>query len=127
MLDQASPTKADLERDVISMLASGDQPMTLEQVRERLGRTVMATTVMAVLNRLLEQGLARCEWVGRSCLYTAAPDRAELAAGRIRAVLDAGGDRRAVLTRFVAMLPPDAERVLIDLLRQGHPELADGR
>jgi hypothetical protein len=49
-------------------------------------------------------------------VYTAATDQAELTASRIRALLDAGGDRRAVLTRFIAMLPPDEERVLIDLL-----------
>jgi predicted transcriptional regulator len=116
MLNQAPPTKGDLERDVIAMLAAGDQPMTLDQVRERLGGTVMATTVMTVLSRLHEQGLTRRQWVGRSFVYTAATDQAELTASRIRALLDAGGDRRAVLTRFIAMLPPDEERVLIDLL-----------
>ncbi|MCW2638564.1 MAG: CopY family transcriptional regulator [Dactylosporangium sp.] len=116
MLNQAPPTKGDLERDVFAMLAADDQPMTLDQVRERLGGTVMATTVMTVLSRLHEQGLTRRQWVGRSFVYTAATDQAELTAGRIRALLDAGGDRRAVLTRFIAMLPPDEERVLIDLL-----------
>jgi predicted transcriptional regulator len=126
MSDQASPTKGDLERDVIAMLAAGDQPMTLEQVRERLGGTVMATTVMTVLSRLRERGLARREWVGKTFVYTAAADRAELAADRIRALLDDGGDRMAVLTRFIAMLPPDEERALSDLLRHGYADRATG-
>jgi predicted transcriptional regulator len=122
MSDQASPTKGDLERDVIAMLTAGDQPMTLDQVRAGLRGTVMATTVMTVLSRLHQQGLARREWVGRSFVYTASADRAERAASRIRAVLDAGGDRTAILTRFVAMLPPDEERVLVDLLSHGYTD-----
>jgi predicted transcriptional regulator len=107
MTPQAAPSKGDLERDVIAMLAADDRPMTLEQVRERLGGTVMATTVMAVLDRLHQRGLARREWVGRAFVYAAAADHADRAASRMRALLDAGGDRRAVLARFVAMLPPD--------------------
>jgi predicted transcriptional regulator len=126
MLDQASPTKGDLERDVIAMLAAGGQPMTLDQVRERLGGTVMATTVMTVLSRLHQQGLARRDWVGRSFVYTAGADQAELAANQIRALLDSGGDRRAVLTRFIAMLPHDEERVLIDLLTHCYTDDAAG-
>jgi predicted transcriptional regulator len=126
MLDQASPTKGELERDVIAMLAAADQPMTLDQVRERLGGAVMATTVMTVLSRLHQKGLARREWVRRSFVYTAAADQAELAASRIRALLDAGGDRRAILTRFIEMLPRDEERLLIDLLRHGYAEEAVG-
>jgi predicted transcriptional regulator len=122
MLDQVSPTKGDLERDVIAMLAAADQPMTLEQVRERLRGTVMATTVMTILSHLHQEGLARREWVGRSFVYTAAADQAELAATRIWALLDAGGDRRAILTRFIAMLPHDDEKLLIDLLRHCYPD-----
>jgi predicted transcriptional regulator len=116
MLDQASRTKDDLERDVIAMLAATDQPMTLEQVRERLGGTVMATTVMTVLTRLHEQGLARRAWVRRSFVYTTATEQAELAASRMRALLDVVGDRRAALTRFIEMLPPEEQSVLGDVL-----------
>ncbi|MGC9665105.1 BlaI/MecI/CopY family transcriptional regulator [Planosporangium sp. 12N6] len=116
MSDQAFPTKDDLDREVVAVLTAGDRPLTLDQVRERLSRAVMATTVMTVLSRLHEQGLVRRAWVGRAYVYTTSADRAELAADRIRVLLDTGGDRRAVLTRFIAMLPPDDERVLIDLL-----------
>jgi hypothetical protein len=59
-------------------------------------------------------------------VYTATADRAEVAADRIRALLDDGGDRTAVLTRFIAMLPPDEERVLSDLLRHCYAEKATG-
>jgi predicted transcriptional regulator len=127
MLDQMSPTKADLERDVIAMLAEGDRPMTLEQVREGLGRTVMATTVLTVLCRLHDQGLTRCEWVGRSLVYTAAADQAEVAADRLRAVLDDGGNRRAVLARFIAMLPSDEKALLSDLLTHCYADEIAGR
>lgn len=124
MLDQASRTKGDLERDVIAVLAEGDRPMTLDQVRERLGGKVMCTTVMTVLSRLHQQGLARREWVGQSFVYTAATDQAELAASRIRGLLDAGGNRRAILARFVAMLQPDDEQALKDLLEHRYAEQA---
>ncbi|NJC73485.1 BlaI/MecI/CopY family transcriptional regulator [Planosporangium thailandense] len=124
MADLISPTKRQLERDVMAMLAADHRPLTLEQVRERLGGGVMATTVMTVLNRLHEQGLARCEWVGRSYVYIADADRAERTAGRIRALLDADGDRRAVLARLIAMLPPDERLELSDLLRGDYAEAA---
>ncbi len=120
MLDQAPRTRGDLDREVIATLAAGDRPMTLEQVRERLGGTLMCTTVMTALSRLHQQGLTRREWIGESIVYTAVASQDELAASRIRDLLDAGGDRRAVLARFVAMLPPDDERMLIDLLAHRH-------
>lgn len=124
MADPMTPTRRQLERDVMAMLAADHRPMSPEQVRERLGGAVMATTVMTVLNRLHEQGLARCEWVGRSCVYTADADQAELTAGRIRALLDADVDRRAVLARLIEMLPADERMVLSDLLRSSYADTA---
>jgi predicted transcriptional regulator len=116
-LDPGTRTKDDLERDVLTMLATGDQPLTLEQVRERLGGTMMSTTVMTVLTRLQQRGLTRRKWTGRSFVYTVEANQAELTAQQIHGLLDAGGDRRAVLANFVAMLPPDEEQMLSDLLR----------
>jgi predicted transcriptional regulator len=120
MLHQAPHTRGDLDREVIATLAAGDRPLTLEQVRERLGGTLMCTAVMTALSRLHQQGLTRREWIGQSFVYTAVASQDELAASRIHDLLDAGGDRRAVLARFVAMLPPDDEQMLIDLLAHRH-------
>ena len=119
MLDQAPRTKGDLEHEVFAILAAGDRPMTLDQVRAGLGGGLMCTTVMTVLPRLQEQGRARRQWVDRAYVYSAVAD-ADRAASGIWRLLDAGGDRRAVLARFVAMLRPDEERLLTDLLHERH-------
>jgi predicted transcriptional regulator len=118
MLNPAPRTRGDLERDVMAMLTIGDHPMTLDQVRERLGKSVMYSTVMTVLSRLHQQGLARRTWVGQAFVYAAVTDETELTASRIRGLLDADGDRRTALARFVAMLSRDEEQMLVDLLKQ---------
>jgi predicted transcriptional regulator len=118
MLDEVRHSRAELERQVMTALAVGGQPMTLEQVRERLGGKVMCTTVMTVLGRLHDKGLTRREQVGRSFVYTALGTQAQLTASRMRHLLDTGGEDPApVLAWFVGMLTPDEERLLSNLVK----------
>ena len=117
MMNEVGRSKAELEREVMTALTTGGQPMTLEQVRERLAGRVMCTTVMTVLGRLGEKGLTRRERVGQSFVYTPLATPAQVTADGMRRLLDNGGDQAAVLARFVGMLAPDEERLLADLLR----------
>jgi predicted transcriptional regulator len=118
MMNEARRTKAELEREVMTALTTGGHPMTLEQVRERLQGRVMCTTVMTVLGRLGEKGLARRERVGQSFVYTPLATPAQVTADGMRRLLDTGDDQAAVLARFVGMLAPEEERLLSSLLRE---------
>lgn len=110
-----------LESDVLAALWSQDAPMTPGEVREYLGGTLAYTTVMTTLSRLFDKGIVVRESAGRAYAYTPALDEAEFAAVRMRELLDAGSDRKAVLTRFVGNLSAADERVLSGLLRRKRP------
>jgi predicted transcriptional regulator len=117
MMNDVRRSKAELEREIMSALTAGGHPMTLDQVRERLAGRVMCTTVMTVLGRLGEKGLARRDRVGQSFVYTPLANPAQVTADGMRRLLDTGGDQEAVLARFVGMLAPEEERLLANLLR----------
>jgi predicted transcriptional regulator len=57
---------------------------------------------------------------GRGHTYSPAFDEAEMAASRMRAVLDRGSDREAVLARFVGELTAEDERTLAALLQSNN-------
>jgi predicted transcriptional regulator len=109
-------SRGSLERDVHSVLAASAHPMTSAQVRDALGRNLAYTTVMTVLTRLHHKGEVTRAQAGRGYAYTAVRDTAELTARRMQRLLHAGGDRSAVLMRFVGTLSPDDEAVLRRLL-----------
>jgi predicted transcriptional regulator len=113
-----------LEREVAAVLAAGDRPMTPAEVRQMLAGELAYTTVMTVLSRLADKGLARREPRGRAYAYTAVRDEAEVTAEQMRRLLDAGGDRAAVLTRFVGTLSDADEQLVLELLA-GSDEEAD--
>lgn len=113
-------SRGSLERDIHAILAASAQPMTSAQVRDALDRELAYTTVMTVLARLYEKGEVTRQPVGRGYAYTGIQDSAELAARRMRRLLDAeGADRSAVLMRFVDNLAPDDEHLLRSLLDGG--------
>ena len=91
--------------------------MTPGQVREALGAELAYTTVMTVLARLCDRGLVTRRRSGRAFAYRAVLDEDEIAARQMRRLLDARGDRAAVLSRFVGTLSVNDERLLVDLLR----------
>jgi predicted transcriptional regulator len=108
--------RGDLEQQVFAALAAGGRAMTTGEVRDAIGGGLAYTTVMTVLTRLHAKGLATRERAGRSFAYTAVVDGAEVTAHQIHRLLDARGDRAAVLTRFASGLSPEESRLLVDLL-----------
>ena len=109
-----------LERQVLACLSAAQQPLTPSEVLQAVGGGLAYTTVMTTLTRLFEKGALQRETVGRAYAYSLAADpgaaQSAVAAQRMRRVLDAGEDRAGVLTRFVADLRPEDERLLADLL-----------
>jgi predicted transcriptional regulator len=98
------------------VLWAADAPLSPSDVRGRLGADLAYTTVMTVLARLHEKGLVTRQRAGRAYEYAPAVEAAELAAARMRDLLDSGRDRDAVLARFVGTLSPSDRRSLDRLL-----------
>jgi predicted transcriptional regulator len=107
--------RGDLKQQVLTLLAA-DEPMTPGQVRDALDAGLAYTTVMTVLNRLAEQGLVARRRAGRAYAYTAVVDQAEVTARQMHRLLEGGGDRVAVLRRFLGVLSDDDERALVELI-----------
>jgi predicted transcriptional regulator len=111
--------RGSLELEVIAALGASGEAMTPARVRETLGDHLAYTTVMTVLGRLYDKGLASRERFGRAFAYRMVPAGADLTARQMRRLLDAGDDRAAVLSRFVDVLSPDDEALLAGLLKRG--------
>ena len=101
----------------MAVLLGADEPLTAAQVRAAMGDTLAYTTVMTVLSRIAEKGLAVRSRQGRAHVYAPIRDGAEVTAMRMRRLLDADDDRAAVLARFVGDLQPEDEALLADLLQ----------
>ncbi|MER6036303.1 BlaI/MecI/CopY family transcriptional regulator [Streptomyces sp. NPDC001835] len=108
--------QGELEAQVLSALREAGGPATAGWVQERLGGDLAYTTVVTILTRLLAKGAVTRERAGRSFAWTPVSDEADLAARKMRKVLDAGGDRQAVLASFVTGLGPEDGRLLRELL-----------
>ncbi len=113
-----------LESEVLATLWAADKPLTTGEVVHELGGELAYNTVQTILTRLHGKGAVRREQAGRAHAYTPILDEAGLAANRMRAMLDRGGDHAAVLTRFLGTLTPDEEATLVQLLNQ--PKAAGG-
>ena len=90
-----------LEADVLSVLWHADGPITPADVRAALGTDLAYTTVMTILARLWQKGLAERTKQGRAYAYSAVVSEADLAASRMRDALAAASDRTATMSRFV--------------------------
>ena len=123
-MDDGRRPRGTLEQEVVAVLATSARPLTPAEVRRRLGGPLAYTTVMTVLARLYDKGMATRQRSGRAFAYRAVPDLAEITARQMQRLLDAGGDRTAVLSRFVGVLSDDDEAVLAGLLRRPQPETA---
>jgi predicted transcriptional regulator len=121
-MDDRRRGRGDLEQEVVAALSETDAPMTPGQVRTALGDDLAYTTVMTVLARLNEKGLVTRTRSGRAYAYALVPDEAEVTAHRMRRLLDAGGNRVRVLSRFVETLSADDEALLAELLHRPEPE-----
>ena len=107
-----------LETEVMEVLWTADAPMTPAQVLEAFDDDLAYTTVMTILTRLWEKGLADRVKSGRAYRYVAAVTEAELVASRMQRELHRSSDRAATMSRFVDGLDPDDARRLIALLEQ---------
>ncbi len=105
-----------LEAEVLRTLMAAAAPMTAAEVRSALDNRLAYTTVLTVLSRIADKGLAIKERRGRADIYTPVRDPAEITAMRMRRLLESDDDRAAVLTRFVSSLSGDDERLLLELL-----------
>ena len=105
-----------LEAEVLSILWEAEGPLAPADVQERLEGDLAYTTVVTILSRLHEKGVAAREKQGRSFRYRAVEDEPGLAARRMTKVLDNEPDRRRVLARFVSNLSTSDERELRKLL-----------
>ena len=123
------PRLGHLESAVLGVVATAREPLSVAQVQAELTGEPAYTTVMSTLARLAEKGALRRTLHGRAYRYEpAAPvdliDDA-LSARRMRQLLDDGGDRAAVLARFVAELDADEEEMLLDLLARARQTVHD--
>ena len=110
-----------LETEVLAVLVGTAHAMTARQVQAELDGDPAYTTVMTTLSRLHDKGALVREPSGRAFVYRLTGDAqavdAAVTARRMRRVLDTGADRGVALSRFVAELEPDDERLLAALLR----------
>ena len=109
-----------LEREVLACLAAAGRPLAPAEVQAELGGGLAYTTVMTTLSRLHAKGALSRQPAGRGYAYElpGGPDAAQasMTAHRMLQLLDKGGDRAGVLSRFVADLRPEDEALLTDLL-----------
>lgn len=101
-----------LESEVLGALWAAGRPMSAADVLDATGVDVAYTTVMTILTRLWEKGLADRERAGRAYVYTPRVSEADLAATRMHEQLARAGDRGAALSRFVGALSRRDERLL---------------
>jgi predicted transcriptional regulator len=106
----------ELEAEVLSILWAADGPLTPAQLQASLGRELAYNTVHTILTRLCEKGLVVRTPIDGRPGYAPAQGAAEWAASQMRAVLDRGNDRTAILHRFVSSLDPDDEQALREFL-----------
>lgn len=116
--------KGSLESEVLAALWAAERPLTPGDVANALGDDLAYTTVQTILVRLHAKGAVRRKQAGRAFAYTPVLDDADLAADRMQAMLDKGGDHVAVLRRFLRTLSTEDETVLADLLAR---QQRDGR
>ncbi|WP_329139900.1 BlaI/MecI/CopY family transcriptional regulator [Streptomyces sp. NBC_01476] len=109
--------RGELEAEVLAALWAAGEPVGAGTVREQVAGDPAYTTVLTILTRLHEKGLVTRERAGRGYLYAPLHDEAGHAAAGMRDFLDHGGDRAAVLSRFVSGLSAEDEKLLERLLR----------
>ncbi len=107
-----------LESEVLAALWAADKPLTPAEVAANLGDDLAYNTVQTILTRLHAKGAVHREQAGRAHAYTPVLDDAGLAANRMRAMLDKGSDKAAVLSRFLGTLTPEEESTLAGLLKR---------
>lgn len=108
----------ELESEVLEVLWKADRPLTPADVLGALDTGLAYTTVMTVLGRLWNKGLATRVKVGRAFAYSAAVSEADLSAERMRRALDTSSDALATMSQFIDGLDQRQQRQLRTLLEK---------
>lgn len=103
---------------MLAILWASPVPLTTGQVVDALDTGLAYTTVQTILARLLAKGAVERQPAGRAHAYSPVLDQAGLTASRMHAMLDRGGDRAMVLSRFVGTLTAAEEATLAALLNE---------
>lgn len=101
-----------LEAEVLARLWSAKDGLTPSEVIDAMADPPAYTTVMTILTRLWQKGLAERESRGRAYAYRPVLDEAEFAARKMRASLEAASNREAALSHFIGSLSRREERAL---------------
>jgi predicted transcriptional regulator len=110
-----------LETEVLEVLWAADGPRTPAEVLAATEADLAYTTVMTILTRLWQKGLADRVKQGRAYAYTATVSEADLVAARMQDQLSRSSDRVATMSRFVDGLDPDEAAALRALLEGPTP------
>jgi predicted transcriptional regulator len=117
-----SRARGALEHEVLACLAAAGRPLTAAQVQAEIGRDLAYTTVMTTLSRLHAKHALQRSVVGRAYEYElidgARGAQSNMTAHQMLKLLDEESDRAGVLTRFVAELSPEDERLVAALLER---------
>ena len=105
-----------LEAEVLARLWEGPGPLTPGEVLAAMGDELSYTTIMTILTRLANKGLATRERRGKAYEYRPRMSEAELTASRMNDTLMGSDDHAAALSRFVDRLSPRDERLLRRIL-----------
>ncbi|HZY76999.1 MAG TPA: BlaI/MecI/CopY family transcriptional regulator [Jatrophihabitantaceae bacterium] len=112
--------RGSLEAEVLACLAAAGRGLTPAEVQADLGDDLAYTTVMTTLSRLHGKGALERNPDGRAYRYRlvggADGARSNMTAHQMLRLLDEQDDHAGVLTRFVAELSAEDERVLTRLL-----------
>ena len=121
--------RAFLEQEVLACLAAAGRTMNHAQVPAALARPLAYTTVMTTLSRLHAKRALSRNMLGRAYEYTLTGGtqgaRSNMTAHQMLKLLDDESDRAGVLTRFVADLKPEDEKVLTELLNRASTDPVD--
>ena len=97
------------------------ETVSVKDVQTAMARRVAYTTVMTTMDRLFKKGLLDRERGGRAFRYRAACTREEMervvASGLLRALLEAGGAARPMLSNLVDAIG-EKDSALLDELEQ---------
>ena len=108
----------ELEGEVLAALWAAHEPLTPAQLQAAVAGNLAYNTVHTILTRLQEKQLVTRVREGSRRAYAPVKDAAQLAADRMRDVLEHGGDRAKILQRFVTALSPADEDALREFLHR---------
>lgn len=114
--------RGELEQAVLQVLWENPAGITARDVTSAMpDRELALTTVMTVLSRLCQKGLAMRDELARPHLYRASATRAEYIADIMLDALGQAPDREAALTRFLGAVTPTDTDHLRRVLRRRSP------